>query len=325
MGIILLAKILNEDKETIYRVLDSSTHTVCTATKKEIIASNQKFINFRVTKSHKIITKGERLKLTIIINDEVIEEHNTLIKIDKTGENITIADYNGIIQTISQEDYLKLRELSDINNEYIFTRGEEYCILVKSYCEDEEGQNVKIPVKRKELKKTESHEDTSFDTENTSNINEEVQIEDVGESQEETLDTFNVKEKKESREENTTNIEEDTNNKNRLTYKKLVFNMYPMDKITLSYEDFEVFRYVILKILDSNMSDTKRLTFCKLYKTEDKTRCTFALIEFNDEKSLCAIQVVGQSDIPEKAMKDDVQAFCMTYTSWLKESKYIKI
>lgn len=333
MGLLLIAKELN-DTDTLYRVYNTEDNKIETLSFNQVLNSELELINFRLTANKKKITILPLLaKPSILKNGEFIEEHLTLISIEVIDDKpkFNLIDYNGQNIQLDVSEYMTQR-IQGINNEFVVKRNGEHYIPVKRYCSTKTKIDNIIIEDEQEVS-LEAKENTSIENEVIqSNTNTDIkQI--IEEKEKEDIDIKQEIERIEN-ECNTQKISNktiefgrDTVNKNEVVdYKTIIFNMYPMDRITITMDEFERFKYVILRILDSNMSDTKRLAFCQLFKTEDKnTNYTYALVEFNEENKTCAIQVAGQSDIPEKALQCDIEKFCMTYAVWLKEAKFIRI
>lgn len=344
MGLLLIAKELN-DSNTLYRVYNTEDNKIETLDFNQVLNSELELINFRLTANKKKITILPLLaKPSVLKNGEFIEEHLTLISIEIVDDKpkFNLIDYNGQNIQLDVHEYMTQR-IQGINNEFVVKRNGEHYISVKRYCSTKSKiDNIIIEDRQVDTSITETKEDTDIENEEDASIeNEDTQSNTdtdikqiIEEIEKEDIDIKQEIERIEN-ECNTQEILNKTaefyqnaaNNKNEnIDYKTIIFNMYPMDRITITMDEFEKFKYVILRILDSNMSDTKRLAFCQLFKTDNKnTNYTYALVEFNEENKTCTIQVAGQSDIPEKAMKCDIEKFCMTYAVWLKEAKFIRI
>lgn len=333
MGLLLIAKELNESN-TLYRVYNTEDNKIETLDFNQVLNSKLELINFRFTANKKKITILPLLaKPSILRNGEFIEEHLTLISIEIIDDKprFNLIDYNGQNIQLDVHEYMTQR-IQGINNEFVVKRNGEHYISVKRYCSTK-SKIDNIIIEDKQEVSVESKEDASIENEATQSntdtdikqIIEEKENEDIDIKQEiERIENECSTQKISNK---AIEFSSDTVNKNEdIDYKAIIFNMYPMDRITITMDEFEKFKYVILRVLDSNMSDTKRLTLCQLFKTDNKnTNYTYALVEFNEENKTCAIQVAGQSDIPEKALQCDIEKFCMTYAVWLKEAKFIRI
>ena len=108
-------------------------------------------------------------------------------------------------------------------------------------------------------------------------------------------------------------------------FQEVLFNMYPYDRITIKYADLLKLRYVIVKILDSNLSGDKRVAVCKIYKNNNRTNYICCIIDFDDTAEVCCIQVIGHSDIPEKRPPIDINTLCIEYAAWRRSTKFLRI
>ena len=103
-------------------------------------------------------------------------------------------------------------------------------------------------------------------------------------------------------------------------YKKVIYNMYPNDRITISYDMLARLDFRILRVIDSNIDGTEKITIGRIDKAQIKSM--FILAKLDDNKQICTLQIIGHTDIPEKAMDGDIEKFCITYNKWLQMTRY---
>lgn len=289
MSYIVIAKLISANSATLYTIVDEKTLTKANVTEKRILTTNVIGTNFRKsTNGKKIIGGSGSYKPTIIRDGNVVEEYKTLISVDKSKDEVVLMKYTGELETITIEEY-KIARKNKLNNEFVIKRdGISHINLVRYG--GESGDVLEIA--------------RDIEVDNNSIKTEQYEINECTKQQ--------SKEATEN-DDNTSNI------------KRVIFNMFPTDRLTISIEEYNEFESVIVRILDSNMSNTLSLALCKLYKSEDKSRFTLAYVKTDTEQDRVTVQVIGQSDIDEKLITDGIEKLCQTYAVWIKESKFTKI
>lgn len=318
-------------------VLNRETWEVSKIERNEFISKIQKGTNFRPRAGGKgQYKRTEESLLLSITNDGKIESiYETFLGYDVDSDKIMLINLQGNIRYLTKEEYFEYIKGNKVNGEprkgvkqdrYINAQAyrEKQCIgiekiLISDYETDEaaekDGEQVVPEVtdtKETVVEQLSSPVETQG-AEAPSNTKKCETEEDSCCTEQQSQPTS----------ENPVDTEEKEIEIRRI--KDLIFNMYPLDRVTIRSSLIVDFEYKIIKVLDSNMSDTKRLCMTKIYKGPNRVKCTFALIEFDDEAELCRIQVLGQSDNTEKAMRMNIETFCQTYAKWLTNTKYLRI
>ncbi len=234
-----------------------------------------------------IISKhgGRQFKLDTIQNGKVLENIYTLIDIDKKSDKpIKLITIDEKKLSVSIEDYIKLNAEQKTNNG-----------IIKEFLYDKKVDRILY---------------LGFDKKSI--ILESRQIS----NQTSIAETADKK------------AEESDKNKD-LTYrinrcKDIIWNMYPLNSVTIQEDEFNGLSTKILKVLDSDLDGNVLIALTIIYK-QTRQKCTFTLIKKSSAEKNVIVQVLGQSDIPEKALKTDLEKVCSNYAAWLRNTKYIKI
>ena len=337
MGLIMVAKVYT-GADVVYRAYLTDEERFVDLTFRQVYALDKEFcVNFRVSKTKKVISKTGKLRQSIIRDNEVIEEYDTVIGVNDACTELKVLKLDGSKDYIKIDDILNDKSWNRLNNLHVewvkgtqslrFKRyAKEGQVLELAYMDlgndaDDKGENT---VNSEESKVyTENHSDGTGNYSDSS-------IEDKTKTDNET-DYFNIFEEiekiennecQEDEKEDTQELIEDTQRIN--DYREIIWNMYPNDRITIQAELFKGYSSRILKILDSSVDGMTIVSLREIYK-QDRTKCTYALVQDNIGNSTVTVQVLGQSDIPEKALETDLNGICLKYASWLRQTKYIKL
>lgn len=343
MRLIALGKVV-KGKCSYTRFIDFDTHNIYdVAVNENSTLKDKTLINCRVTDRNKLIPTVGSYKPSLLNTDtgERVDVPTLIYITDDLG-TFGVSDVEGKITELTLDEYKELHKKSKINNEIIHSLDKEY-LCIKRYVSDDYDiiNNVsKIPIgeaNKQDKPVTEEVKDKQPDEVNTkleqNNATSHIDtVENNGNSR--TDNKYISIDEIESKENNCNN---DIENKctyeseseaaddiNDINYQEVVWNMYPMDVLTITAKDFEIFSYKILRVLDSDLDNSNMLHLSLIFK-QTKNKCTFALIRENKNKKLVTIQVLGQSDISEKALEADLETLCKSYAMWLRNTKFIKI
>ena len=73
------------------------------------------------------------------------------------------------------------------------------------------------------------------------------------------------------------------------------------------------------------MSGSKKITLNKIRTGENRDEFTLALVKEDNSTDLIEIQVLAQSDNPDKSLGMDIDGYITNYVKWLDKMKYVTI
>lgn len=296
MRYLLIAEIKDKG-DTKYRIYDTNDDKFLDVDINKLINIDTSNTNFRINSRKQIKRRIQKISLEIskIENGSVSSSHDTLLSINEDGTRFRLLDCHGIKRECSLNEYIELRKKSIINNEAITIKDNAEYIQLSLY-----NKNAKVEFIRLS-KDTNSINDNNIKAQNSCKLNKCIEDKKIR------------------------TVDETQNYIDNIGYKNIILNMYPSDRITVTYEMFKMFEYSMIRILDSNIENTIKIVLCKIVKNKENNSYLYAIIKFDDINRICQIQALGHSDIKEKKIEHDLNTICNAYLKWVKDSKYSRI
>lgn len=105
-------------------------------------------------------------------------------------------------------------------------------------------------------------------------------------------------------------------------YQDMIDNSYPYDRITVSNDILEQFRYKLIEIIDQ--TSTSRIDRIRINK-RNKGGYVHALLHISENSQNSVIQVLGSTDSKEREPDININIIKRNYNAWLRTTKFIRI